>query len=207
MAFVLALAASYLVGSIPFGLLLGKAKGVDVREHGSRNIGATNVWRVRGKALGLTAFALDFLKGLLPALLFWRLSPGWPAPPYGPILCGAAAVLGHTFPVWLKFKGGKGVATSAGFMAGVMWLPFVIALAVFVAVVAWSRYISLGSMLASVALVIAAILFTPYPLTINLPLTVLSVLLCFLIIIRHRNNIERIRNGTENRFPPPKNKA
>lgn len=198
-------AVSYLVGSIPFGLLLGFAAGVDIRRHGSRNIGATNVWRVCGRKLGLLAFLLDFLKGLVPALWLWRLAGDWPPAPYAPILAGVAAVLGHTFPIWLRFKGGKGVATSAGLVAGLMWLPFVAAFGVFVLTVALSRYISLGSILASVALVVAAVALLPDPFGRNWPLVAVAALLSLLIIVRHRANIARIRAGTENRFPPPKN--
>lgn len=202
--FIAVLVASYVLGSLPFGLLLGFAAGVDIRRHGSQNIGATNVWRVCGKKLGLLAFALDFLKGLVPALWLWRLSGDWPPMPYAAIFAGVAAVLGHTFPIWLRFRGGKGVATSAGVVAGLMWQPFLVALAVFVVTVYISRYISMGSMLSSVALLIAAGLMLPDPLGVNLPLVAAALLLCALILVRHRRNIERIRNGTENRFPPPK---
>ena len=204
--FVFALIASYLLGSIPFSLLLGFIGGKDIREHGSKNVGATNVWRVCGKKLGLAAFALDFAKGLIPVLWFWHLSGDWPPVPYAPILVGVAAVLGHTFPVWLKFKGGKGVATSAGVVAGLMWQPFLVAFAVFFVVVALFHYISLGSMLGSIALAVATIIMLPAPFGANFPLVAAALLLSVLIIIRHWKNIERIRAGTENRFPPPKNK-
>ncbi len=205
--FVIALVASYLLGSIPFGLLLGFLAGKDIRQHGSKNIGATNVFRVCGKKLGILAFFLDFLKGLIPTVWLWHLSGDWPPFPYAPIFAGIAAVLGHNFSIWLKFKGGKGVATSAGVVAGLMWLPFAIAMAIFIVVVATFHYISLGSMLASVSLVVAAYFVLPDPLGASLPLFVLAVLLCVMLIFRHRNNIERIRNGTENRFPPPKSES
>lgn len=202
--FTLALLAGYFAGSIPFGLLLGFAIGMDIRREGSRNIGATNVFRVCGAKLGLFAFALDFLKGLAAVLWISRLGGGWPPAPYAALLTGVAAVLGHAFPVWLRFKGGKGVATSAGAMAGLMWLPFLAALAVFVATVFVWRYISLGSMLSSVALVIAAAALLREPFGADLPLLAVAFLLAALILVRHRSNISRIMAGTENRFPPPK---
>ncbi len=204
MAIVLFVLA-YLLGSIPFGLLLGWLVGKDVREHGSRNIGATNVWRVCGRAWGLAAFGLDFAKGLVAVLVLARLVPTGLDIPYPGIIAAVGAVVGHNFPVWLRFKGGKGVATSAGAVAGLMWLPFAIAMAVFFVTVAVSHYISMGSMLASVALVVAVLLLVPGAFSFNLPLTILAVLLCLMVIVRHRANISRILAGTENKFPPPKN--
>lgn len=202
---VLPLVLAYLLGSIPFGLLLGFLAGKDVRRHGSMNIGATNVWRVCGKAWGLAAFILDFLKGLAAVLLAGALATGVAAP-YPGILAAIAAVAGHNFPVWLTFRGGKGVATSAGVVAGLMWQPFFAAIAVFIATVAVFRYISLGSILASVALVAACFVFLPEPLGRDVPLLALAALLSVMVIVRHRQNISRLIAGTENRFPPPKKK-
>ncbi|MCD8350010.1 MAG: glycerol-3-phosphate 1-O-acyltransferase PlsY [Planctomycetaceae bacterium] len=195
---------SYLLGSIPFGLILGKTAGKDIRLEGSRNIGATNLWRVCGWKYGLAGFVLDFLKGLLAVLLVAGLVPSGLPAPYPGIIAAVGAVMGHNYPVWLRFKGGKGVATSAGAVAGLMWLPFVCALAVFVIAVAVWHYISLGSMLASVALVAATGLLLPDPFGVNLPLFVLAALLSAMLLIRHRGNVARIMAGTENRFPPPK---
>ncbi|MCD7896635.1 MAG: glycerol-3-phosphate 1-O-acyltransferase PlsY [Planctomycetaceae bacterium] len=197
---------AYLLGSIPFGLLLGKLAGRDIRLEGSRNIGATNLWRVCGWKLGLLGFVLDFLKGLVPVLATARFGPAgwWPWPVIG---AGVLAVAGHMFPVWLRFKGGKGVATSAGVVAGLMPGPFGLAMLAFVLTVATFRYISLGSMVASVVLVLAALVLLPSPFGSNLPLLLMAVLLAALILFRHRDNIRRIRNGTENRFPPPKKTA
>ena len=196
---------SYLLGSIPFGLLLGFMAGKDVRKSGSNNIGATNVWRVCGKWWGLATFALDFLKGLAAVLFVGGYVPTGLPYPYPVILAAVGAVLGHNFPVWLKFKGGKGVATSAGVMAGMMWAPFLVAITVFILTVAVSRYLSLGSMLASLALVAACLLLLPQPFGASFPLLVLAAALAVMIIVRHRQNISRILAGTENRFPPPKN--
>ncbi len=195
---------SYLLGSIPFGLLLGKLAGKDIRLEGSKNIGATNLWRVCGWKWGLGGFLLDFLKGLAAVTLVARFFSGGLSIPWPGIVAAAGAVLGHNFPVWLKFKGGKGVATSAGVMAGLMPGPFLVAISLFVATVAVSHYISLGSMLASVALVIAAAAMLPETFGRNLPLFLLTVLLAAMILLRHRSNITRIMAGTENRFPPPR---
>lgn len=195
---------SYLLGSIPWGYLLGRLAGKDIRREGSHNIGATNLWRVCGWKYGLTGFAFDFLKGLVAVLVFGVLPDAGLAYPYQGIVAAVGAVLGHNFPVWLRFKGGKGVATSAGAVAGLMWQPFLVGLAVFIVTVKASHYISLGSMLGSVALVVAAVLLLPDPLGFNLPLLLLALLLSVMILYRHRPNIARIRAGTENRFPPPK---
>lgn len=206
MLLALMLLLSYLSGSIPFALLLGFAAGTDIRRHGSKNIGATNALRVCGPKWGVPALLLDAFKGALPVLFLPGLLVPVLAPPWPAILCAVAAVLGHNFPVWLGFRGGKGVATSAGAFAGLMWQPFLVALAAFVATVAIWRYISLGSMVGSVVLVVAALAFLPSPLGANLPLTAAAVLLAILLIARHRANISRILAGTENRFPPPKAK-
>lgn len=195
---------SYLLGSVPFGLLLGKLAGRDIRLEGSRNIGATNLWRVCGWRLGLAGFLLDFLKGLLAVLVVARFVPSGLPGPYAGIVAAVGAVLGHNFPVWLKFRGGKGVATSAGVVAGLMYGPFLVAIGVFIVTVWLSRYISLGSMLSSVALVVAAAAMVPEAFGRNLPLFVLAACLATMILVRHRSNISRILAGTENRFPPPK---
>lgn len=204
MQVVVLILISYLLGSIPWGYLLGRLAGKDIRLEGSRNIGATNLWRVCGWKYGLAGFVLDFAKGLAAVLLVGRMVETGLPYPYQGILAAVGAVLGHNFPVWLKFKGGKGVATSAGVVAGLMWLPFAAAMAVFIITVALSRYISLGSMLASIALVVASVLLLPDPFGASLPLLALAVLLAAMLLIRHRQNIGRILNGTENRFPPPK---
>ncbi|MDR1535389.1 MAG: glycerol-3-phosphate 1-O-acyltransferase PlsY [Planctomycetota bacterium] len=194
---------SYLAGSIPFGLLIGLAAGRDVRRAGSHNIGASNVWRLCGWKCGLATFACDFGKGLIPVLGLAPWLGGGLTPPLPGILAAAGAVAGHNFPVWLLFRGGKGVATSAGAVAGLMPWPFAAALAAFVAVVAIWRYTSLGSMLSSLVLVAAVFWLHPDPLGENLPLSLLALALAAMIFVRHRHNISRILAGTENRFPGP----
>jgi glycerol-3-phosphate acyltransferase PlsY len=190
----LAITAAYLLGAVPFGLLIARSRGIDIRQVGSRNIGATNVMRSVGKPWGILTFMLDALKGLLPTVLFpcWSGSPaGWLG-----IACALAAILGHNFPVYLKFKGGKGVATSAGALLGLAPAAMGLGLVVWAAFFFTLRYVSLASIVA--ALVIPAAGWWLYRDTPLLPgfLTLLGAL----IILRHRANIQRLLNGTENRF-------
>ncbi len=192
----------YLLGSIPFGLLVGRLKGVDIRQHGSGNIGATNVVRVIGKKWGILVFALDALKGLLGVIIAMEVAGGRTASSAGllGIAAGLACVLGHNFPVWLKFKGGKGVATTAGVLVGL--LPW----AALVAFVTWgvvfysTRYVSVASMVAAVVI----------PATVwgmerqATPLFWFSVVVAVLGLLRHRSNFKRLLAGTEPRFEKKK---
>ena len=183
---------AYLFGAIPFGLLVAKSRGVNIREHGSGNIGATNVFRVVGKGWGIFTFFLDALKGFLPAFLFPRLveiDAEWGA------LFGMVAILGHSFPVYLKFKGGKGVATSAGMLLGVAPLAVAIGLGCWILCLVFSRIVSLSSILAAVAVGIS-VWFQEKALVVQIALSVLSLLVIWL----HRANIGRLLNGTEHRF-------
>lgn len=187
-------AVSYLIGSIPFGLLIAKAKGKDIRTMGSGNIGATNVLRCLGKPAGITCFALDVLKGYLPAAFFPTL--GNVDPSFG-ILFGALSILGHNFPVFLNFKGGKGVATSAGVLIGVAPLAVILGLLAWVVVFKVSGYVSLGSIIAALVVVLVGwIRVGQYGIVTALALTLLGGL----TIWRHRANIQRLRAGTENKF-------
>lgn len=191
--FLLAVLA-YLIGSIPFGLLIAKTQGKDIRRLGSGNIGATNVLRCLGKPLGITCFILDVLKGFLPAFFFPKL--GNCGAEFG-ILFGAAAILGHNFPVFLKFKGGKGVATSAGVLLGVAPLAVVAGLVTWGIVFYLSGYVSLGSIIATLAVVFTGWLrIHHYGKSTAFALTLLGAL----SIYRHRANIQRLRAGTENKF-------
>lgn len=189
---LLAIALAYLLGSVPTGLWLGlKIAGVDIREHGSKNIGATNTLRVLGKKLGVAALLTDIAKGLVPVLFAPRFS-SWE---YLPLACGLAAILGHTFSLFLRFRGGKGVATSAGVFLGLALYPTLVAAAAFALVLAATRMVSAGSIVAALSLVIAAQLF---PLA--LPVRVLATGVALLVIVKHRTNIRRILRGEENRF-------
>lgn len=184
--------AAYLFGAIPFGLLVARSRGVDIRQHGSGNIGATNVFRVIGKGWGIFTFALDALKGFIPAFVFPRLAhmdPVWG------VLFGIVAILGHSFPIYLKFKGGKGVATSAGMLLGVAPLAVGVGFLCWVICMVLSRYVSLSSIVAAIAVAVT-VWIQDKGLVVNIALTVLALLVIWL----HRANIKRLLNGTENRF-------
>lgn len=183
---------AYFLGAMPFGLLVAKSRGVDIRRHGSGNIGATNVFRVVGKGWGVFTFVLDALKGFIPAYVFPILAcldPEWG------VLFGMVAILGHTFPVFLKFKGGKGVATSAGMLLGVAPAAVGIGFFCWALCLVFSRIVSLSSILAAVAVAVS-VWWMDNGLTVRIALTVLSVLVIWL----HRANIKRLINGTEHRF-------
>ncbi|HEY5653412.1 MAG TPA: glycerol-3-phosphate 1-O-acyltransferase PlsY [Pontiella sp.] len=193
MEFGILLVVAYLFGAVPFGLLVAKTKGVDIRRQGSGNIGATNVFRVIGKGWGIFTFVLDALKGFIPAFLFPQFVEE--APVWIGVVFGFAAILGHSFPVYLKFKGGKGVATSAGMLLGVTPLAVGVGFSCWVLCMIFSRIVSLSSIVAAGAVAVTAWV-KDYGLVINVALTVLSALVIWL----HRANIKRLLNGTENRF-------
>ncbi len=196
---LLALAASYLLGSVPFGLVMARmTKGVDLREVGSGNIGATNAMRVLGKPLGLVAFLLDFGKGLVPTLLIanYAVALNEHTPLLAESLCGIAAVAGHCFPIYLKFKGGKGVATGCGGTVGVDPMVFVASGVVWILCLLGFRFVSLASIAMGCAFPIAAYWLVP-----GAPAFAgACALLTALVVIRHRANIARIRAGTEPRI-------
>lgn len=195
---------SYLAGSIPFGFLIGKMKGIDIREHGSGNIGATNVTRVVGKWWGKGCFFCDFLKSALPvALVTFLCRKGCFADPWGllPSLAAFCAVAGHIFPVWLKFKGGKGISTAAGAVlalnppallaSGIVWAALFFAF----------RYVSLASIFAAALLPVFAWGAGKLGLwNVSDMELALFILLGVLAIVKHISNIKRLLNGTESRF-------
>lgn len=185
------LACAYLLGSIPTGLLLAKAFGVDIRKQGSGNIGATNVYRTMGKKVGILTLAGDCLKGLLPVLAAKGagLSEGMVA------AVALAAFLGHVYSVFLKFKGGKGVATALGVFLGLSPGSILIALAVFVAVLLKWRYVSLASICAAAVIPVAVALIERRPEPIAMAVAAAGI-----VIFRHRENIARLRAGTESAF-------
>ena len=210
---------AYLLGSIPFGLIVARTQGIDIREHGSRNIGATNVWRVLGKKYGLITFICDTLKGLAAVLVAQQIAAHWPIhvplphgheridifpADYAGIAAAMGCILGHSFPVWLRFKGGKGVATSLGVIVGMMPLAALATFAVWGVVFKATRYVSLASVVAALALpaIVVAMLFLGW-----LHGWANFYFACAaggLVTALHRGNIQRLVAGTENRFGTPK---
>ncbi|NNM27992.1 MAG: glycerol-3-phosphate 1-O-acyltransferase PlsY, partial [Akkermansiaceae bacterium] len=219
--------AAFLVGSIPFGLFAGKIRGVDIREHGSGNIGATNVFRTLGKGPGIACLLLDTLKGLVPVLLAINLVrvDAAVAIPIAPLMnlapplpedhrlttqivavaTAMAAILGHNFSPWLGFKGGKGIATSAGVLIGLMPVGVLVLVAIWIVTTLVTRYVSVGSVVAAVALPLVALYgswrhdkFADG--TWNKPLFVFALVAAALAVWKHRSNLKRLLSGSENRI-------
>jgi acyl phosphate:glycerol-3-phosphate acyltransferase len=197
--YAVAALGAYLLGSLPTGFLVAKARGMDIRTAGSGNIGATNAFRVLGKPAGILVLAVDGLKGFTACFWFCDLVAWWfsvPKPEVNAlqIVAGVAAVLGHNFPCWLNFKGGKGIATSAGAYFALAPLATGIALGVWVVTLAASRYVSLASIAAAVALPTAVWLKN------GLSLGIVTTALGAMAIWKHKGNIERLLHGTERRM-------
>lgn len=188
---ILLLIGAYLLGSVPTGLLLAKALGVNIREAGSGNIGATNVYRTIGRKLGILTLVGDCLKGLIPVLIAkWLDLPDvWVA------AIGLAALLGHVFTIFLGFKGGKGVATALGVFLGTSPLSVLVAIAVFALVLYIWRYVSLASIVAAALIPGIVRILGGKPEFILMSLAIAAV-----VIFRHRENIARLKNGTESKF-------
>lgn len=207
--FVPAVVAAYLIGSIPFGPILARAHGKDLRTIGSGNIGATNLARALGRKWGYICFALDVLKGLIPVAAVAAIAgtPDRPALLALWLVVGIAAILGHVFPVFLRFQGGKGVSTSFGVALG-LWpyftLSALVALAVWIATVLVWRYVSLASICAAVTfplVLFVGILVVPGWTVSDLwPLLIASVAIPVLVLVRHRDNIRRLLAGTESQI-------
>ncbi len=203
--FFLMVLFAYLLGSIPFGFLIAKAQGIDLRIVGSGNIGATNTARALGKKWGILCMLLDILKGLVPMLVV-REQNADPLQLTLWLLIGCAAVLGHVFPVYLKFKGGKGVATSLGIVLG-LWpyytLCGIAAFAVWVIFLLIWRYVSVASIAAAICfpvfLGVAILYVESWKIRQLWPLLIIAVLMALLVVIRHTDNIKRLMEGTENK--------
>lgn len=189
---ILLLVASYLTGAIPFGLVIGKMVGKDVRQEGSKNIGATNVSRLLGKKLGFVTLVCDCLKGFLPMMVAATVITGSEKKELIVCLCGIMAVVGHMFPVYLKFKGGKGVATGLGVFLYLSPLAILISLGVFVGSVALSGFVSVGSLLASALMVVWLWLLGESTITI-----ITAAIVAGLIWFKHHENIGRLLKGQE----------
>jgi glycerol-3-phosphate acyltransferase PlsY len=200
MIYIICGVLAYLLGAIPFGLLIARANGVDIRAVGSGNIGATNVFRALGKGWGILVFACDALKGFIPASLFpffaktlWAFA----GDAVLPLVCACLAIAGHNWPVYLRFKGGKGVATSVGALTGLAPLAAGVGLLTWALIFVVARYVSLASIAA--AIMVAGAVWIFYAKT-DILLPIVLTMLCGLVIWRHKSNIQRLLHGTENRF-------
>ena len=200
--YIVVVLIAYLLGSIPTGFLVAKARGVDIRTVGSGNIGATNVFRFLGKPAGVFVLLADAAKGWLATFVVAKLVAGWFFPDAGPlsrewfaICAGLAAILGHNYTCWLHFKGGKGIATSAGVLVALVWGPLLIILGIWILVFALTRYVSLASICASFALP-----FATWWVDGSTNLIVVTAVLAALAIYKHKANIQRLIKGTEHRM-------
>ncbi|MEM6917050.1 MAG: glycerol-3-phosphate 1-O-acyltransferase PlsY [Verrucomicrobiota bacterium] len=189
---------AYIVGATPFGFLAGKMKGIDIRDHGSGNIGATNVLRTLGKPIGITVLVLDIFKGMIPVIIAKLVSEDSALH----IATAIAAILGHNYTFWLRFKGGKGIATTAGAVIPILTIPILAAAAGWGIALKITRYVSVASIVAAIVI----------PVTLSIQNFIsgewdwivfsLALFVCLLAIWKHRGNIQRLRAGKENRFEP-----
>lgn len=195
--------ASYLLGSIPTSIIASKIiKGIDIREHGSGNAGATNVFRVMGWKMGLSVLIIDMAKGYIPTILFYKLGMkgvDWPIINLQ-ILAGLSAIFGHIWTVFAGFKGGKGVGTGAGMLIGLTPFAVIIGIIAFIIVVSISRFVSLGSIIASVFVPITVLIQYQSQETFPIQLFIFSLFVPVLIIYTHRKNIQRLLKGEESKI-------
>ncbi len=232
MPYVLPIIA-FILAATPFGLLIGRlVKGIDIREHGSGNIGTTNVFRILGKGPGILCLILDILKGFLPVLLainllqFGDREPLPNLPFLEPlrqtlpasqqlfvqiihVLTALFAILGHNYSPWLAFKGGKGIATSAGVLIALMPFAIIVLIIIFLLIFLTTRYVSLASIISASSLPLLTLWGSWHHNRIqdgtwNIPLFIFSLIVAILAVWKHRSNIQRLRNGTENRFTKKK---
>ena len=195
---------SYLIGSFPTGYLVGRLAGIDIRKIGTGNIGATNVLRVLGKPCGYTVFVFDFVKGTiavtLSILIVSRVRPLFHETELVGIITGVLCVIGHSYPVWLGFKGGKGVATSLGVLFGLMPVAALVVVLVWLITFLVTKYVSVASIVAAIALPAAVFAMVHVRKTNGITLVYFSICLTVLIIWRHRSNLSRLMKGTEQSF-------
>jgi acyl-phosphate glycerol 3-phosphate acyltransferase len=195
---VVLMIVAYILGSIPNALWIGKVfRGIDVREHGSKNTGSTNAARVLGAKLGILTLILDISKGAIPTLIATMLLDS----SISVILVGICAILGHSFSIFMKFKGGKAVATTVGVFIVLVPGAILLAAVIFFLVFGITRYVSLSSMIGAISLPIWIMIFYK-----NIPLTIFGIIIAILIIVRHKSNIQRLLNGTESKFSINKKK-
>lgn len=205
----------YLLGSIPTGYLAGVAKGIDIRAVGSGNIGATNAFRILGKTAGIIVLVVDGMKGWVAVAIVPELvSKMFSATPWNDqaaeseylrIIAGISVILGHNYTCWLKFKGGKGIATSAGVLAALMPVTFIISLATWIVVCLATRYVSVASIAAAVVLPIATWGVRYVGVHYSIRMVIVAALMGALAIYKHKANIARLMNGTENKLGQKKN--
>jgi glycerol-3-phosphate acyltransferase PlsY len=202
--FVAIALGSYLIGSIPSGYLAGRIAGIDIRSVGSGNIGATNVTRALGKRYGYPVFLADFSKGLGAVLISKLIANHLVAQANSAqllqIVAGFFSVIGNAFPVWLRFRGGKGMATSAGVIFGLMPLAALVGVVVWVVTFKTTRYISLASIAASAAMPVIVCVMMYFKVMTDSLLLYVSIVLATVVVLRHRSNISRLMHGTEQRF-------
>ncbi len=199
--YLLTAIVAYFIGSIPTGYLFGRARGIDIRTTGSGNIGATNVFRTLGKTAGVAVLLIDAVKGFFPTrFLLFGVTPE--TREYHSMVAGLFAILGHNYTCWLRFKGGKGIATSAGVVVALVPFGLLITLGAWLIVFAISRYVSLASVIAALVLPIAV-----WAVGGSAPLIGLCTSFSLLAIYKHRTNIQRLRAGTEHRFGTKKESA
>jgi len=204
LTFAVVVIGSYLLGSIPFGYLAGRIAGIDIRKCGSGNVGATNVIRTLGKAYGYPVFAADFLKGFvavtLSHLIAMRVPSGSNLPAMVGIVAAISSVIGHSFPVCLHFKGGKGVATSGGALFALAPVAALVGAAIWILTFWLTRYVSVASIAAAAALPFIILITSWLSRTAGKSLFYSSVCLAAVVIWRHRSNLSRLMRGTEPRF-------
>jgi glycerol-3-phosphate acyltransferase PlsY len=198
--FAVVVIGSYLLGSIPFGYLAGRIAGIDIRKCGSGNVGATNVIRTLGKSYGYPVFVADFLKGFGAVKMSLLIASEWNSPEMFGILAAISSVIGHSFPVWLRFKGGKGVATSAGALFALAPVAALIGAAIWILTFWLTRYVSVASVAAAAALPLIILITTWLSEHGGKSLFYSSVCLAAVVIWRHRSNLSRLMRGTEPRF-------
>ncbi|TEU02461.1 MAG: glycerol-3-phosphate 1-O-acyltransferase PlsY [Dehalococcoidia bacterium] len=204
MSFIGLIILGYLIGSIPVGFILGKlVRGIDIREHGSGNIGMTNVMRILGVKAGVFVFFADIAKGAAAVALAWAIlaySPNMVV--WGQVAGGAAAIVGHSWPIYIGFKGGRGIATGFGAVLVLSWPVGLIAFIVFLLVVGLSRYVSLGSILGALTMLLAMIPFVVLDVWSfgHFAYIVFGLVVVPIVIFRHRDNIRRLLSGTESKI-------
>jgi glycerol-3-phosphate acyltransferase PlsY len=183
-----------LLGSVSFSIVIARlVKGIDIRQHGSGNAGATNTLRVLGKGPGIAVFILDIAKGVAAVWIGHALNGGYES--WTPVLCGLAAIVGHNWPIWFRFKGGKGIATTIGIIATLAFIPALIAGVIAIAIIAITRYVSVGSLLFAALVPVGIGIMTG-----SGPMLWASLLICVFAFVRHRSNLVKLVQGKENKL-------